>query len=275
MSRFTREFNKPKEFDTDAIVVEKIELENIIPDPHQVREQIDEEKLKELAYSIKEQGILNPLHVRASEEIGKYIILTGERRFRAAQTVGQSVVPCIVHREAMSEADIKAIQLIENLQRQDLSAIETSRGFDSLLKQGMTVSDISRTLGVSESLIKKSRVILRRVPGNWLTEIEKKCSKASMEQVYNIAKEKNRKKQTWLYRKMMKEIAQVEVEESEEEAKGGRKEKQKQAGFDDSQLQIIWENLRKIVKRDRSKLVQYIRPQKIQELLKYGEQENK
>jgi ParB family chromosome partitioning protein len=279
MTYFTKQFDKEKNFTTDELVVDKIPIEKITPDPNQVREKFDDEKLKELAYSIKERGILNPIHVRigANEQ---YIILNGERRFKAAMIAGLSIVPCIVHKESLSEAEIKVIQLIENLQRQDLSALETSKGFDALLKQGMSPGDISRTLGVSESIIKKSRVVLKRLPENWLKEIEKKCDKISIEQLYYIAKEKNKKKQAGLYNKLVKEAGQIEIEETEqapeaevevEETKP--KEKKNKTDFDDAQLLAIWENLRKIVKHDKTKLVDYIPPKKMQALLEYGSEE--
>ena len=124
-------------------------VENIIPNRFQPRIKFDETALKELATSIKEHGIIQPLVVRKLLN-GKYEIIAGERRFKASQIAGLEKVPVIV-----TELDDNAsaeVALIENLQRKDLSAIEEAKSYKKLLDRGyLTQEELASKLGVSQS----------------------------------------------------------------------------------------------------------------------------
>lgn len=270
MSYFTRSFDKDSTFTTEEVVVQKIAIGDIQPDPDQVREHFDEEKLKELADSIRERGVLNPIHVRRGNREDEYIIITGERRYRASQIAGQMVIPCIVHTETLSEAEIKALQLIENLQRQDLSAIETAKGFESLSKSGMGQREIARHLGISEATVSKGKTILKKLPAEWIESIESRGKSVAINELYTIAKEKNQNKRKALYQKLMESAGET-VEVEEEPAK--KKEEKVKTEFSEEQLLKVWENLIKEKRKDIKNLALYISPKKLRILFEMREGE--
>lgn len=266
MSYFTKSVGKKSNFSDEDTVIQKISIESIIPDKNQVRESFNEEKLIELADSIKECGILNPIQVRLVND--DYIILTGERRFRAAQIVGLELVPCIVHEGDMDEKDIKALQLIENLQREDLSGIETAKGFTALKDNGLTQREIARSLGVSEGAVSEGITVIKRLPPEWLEEIEKAKVKFSLKELYNIAKEKSKIKRQNIYQKLMETVGEtVEIEEPEPK----QKKNEVNTEFTEDELIKIWEALIKEKRRDIKNLALYITSKKMQSLLKIAE----
>ena len=149
-------------------------VRNIHPNPAQPRKIFREDTLRELADSIRQHGILQPLSVR---RIGSsYELISGERRLRAAQIAGVLDIPCIIMRMDEKESGIAA--LIENLQRQDLDFIEEATGIRRLLAQhGMSQEQAARLLGKSQSavanklrLLKHSDVVLQRLRESGLTE---------------------------------------------------------------------------------------------------------
>src|SRR5438477_3041402 len=120
----------------DGERIQMVSLDQLVPSPWQPRTEFRDEHLQELAESIREKGILQPLIVRRAGD--KLELVAGERRWRAAQRVGLKEAPVIV-RQA-SDQDVLELALIENLQREDLNAIEEARAFhrlatDFLLKQ--------------------------------------------------------------------------------------------------------------------------------------------
>jgi ParB/RepB/Spo0J family partition protein len=133
-----------------------IERRYLIPDPEQPRKHFDEEKLSELAQSITEHGILQPLRVRPApdyEDPGYYYIVAGERRWRAAGLADCNELPAIVRD---SEADRRSFeQLVENLQREDLSDQDEANAYARLRQQGYGVRQIAEKLGVSPARVSK------------------------------------------------------------------------------------------------------------------------
>ncbi len=133
-----------------------IERRYLIPDPEQPRKHFDKEKLAELAQSIAEHGILQPLRVRPAPDQGEpgyYYIVAGERRWRAAGQVDCNELPVIVRD---SEADRRAFeQLVENLQREDLSDQDEANAYARLRQQGYGVRQIAEKLGVSPARVSK------------------------------------------------------------------------------------------------------------------------
>ena len=128
-----------------------LNIDEIIPNRFQPREHFDEEALKELAVSIKEHGIIQPLVVRRLLS-GKYEIIAGERRYKASQIAGLKTVPAII-----TELDDNAsaeVALIENIQRKNLSAIEEARSYKRLLDRGyLTQDQLAKRLGISQSQV--------------------------------------------------------------------------------------------------------------------------
>lgn len=109
-----------------ASAISEIELSLIEPNPEQPRRTFDPESLEELAASIRELGIVQPLTLRAVSD-GRYQIIAGERRWRAAAKAGLHSVPAYVR--TASDSEMTEMALIENIQRQDLNAIEVALGF--------------------------------------------------------------------------------------------------------------------------------------------------
>ena len=151
-----------------------LRTDEITPNPVQPRKRFDEESLEELSGSIKSYGILNPLTVRL--RCGKYELVAGERRLRAAKLAGLEEVPCILIDVNMEDASL--IALVENLQRRDLDFIEEALGISQLIRMfGMSQEEAARRIGKSQSavanklrLLKLPSDVLESLRQNGLTE---------------------------------------------------------------------------------------------------------
>jgi len=129
----------------------KIPIEYLEPNRNQPRKTFDEDSINELAQSIKEKGILLPILVRPLEE-KKYQIIAGERRWRAAQKANLHEIPVVI--KDLEENEVLEIALIENIQREDLTAIEEASGLNKLLvEHNYTQKDLSKIIGKSRSNI--------------------------------------------------------------------------------------------------------------------------
>ncbi len=133
----------------------------IRPNPTQPRKLFREEPLEELAESIRQHGILQPLSVR---RVGAgYELIAGERRLRAGMLAGLTEIPCIVMK--MTEQESAMTALVENLQRQDLDFIEEARGIDLLMRNyGMSQEQVAKLLGKSQSGVANKLRLLRHSP---------------------------------------------------------------------------------------------------------------
>lgn len=130
-----------------------IELTKLIPFKNQTRKHFDLQSLEELASSIKAHGIRQPLTILPSSiEEGKYEIISGERRWRAAKIAGLSRAPCIIIHDAEAAEEIA---LIENIQRKDLHPLELMSGFQSLLDKKIcnSTQEIAQKLGINKSVV--------------------------------------------------------------------------------------------------------------------------
>ena len=131
----------------------KLSVDEIIPNPVQPRQEIKEDKLQELAESIKQNGVISPIIVRKIDT--KYEIIAGERRFHASILAGLDMVPCIVREMADDEAF--KVSLIENLQREDLNPMDEAEAFLALSKQyNLTHQDIADAVSKDRSTITNS-----------------------------------------------------------------------------------------------------------------------
>lgn len=145
-----------------AIPYREIPISAIEPDPHQPRQNFDQEKLQELAESIKLYGILSPILVRAGKLPARYTIVSGERRYRAAQIAGLATVPAIVTQGEEEESKTRSIQLVENLQRADLSPLERATAIGALRDaHNLSVREIAEKLSISKSAVQRSLEILQ------------------------------------------------------------------------------------------------------------------
>ncbi len=131
--------------------INEIELTSIHPNPNQPRHEFDPEALQELADSIKEIGIVQPITLRKQDD-GTYEIIAGERRWRASQIAGLRAIPAYIR--TANDENVMEMALIENIQRQDLNALEIALAYQSLLEQyGMTQDRLSERVGKKRATV--------------------------------------------------------------------------------------------------------------------------
>ena len=148
--------------DTKDEKVTQIESKLIDTNPNQPRKRFDEDALNELAASIKNYGVIQPILV-CPKDGGRYELIAGERRLRASKIAGLSFIPAIVKR--FTESEMAEIALIENLQREDLNPIEEARAYRSLMeKYGFTQEELADKLGKSRPVIANSLRLLSLNP---------------------------------------------------------------------------------------------------------------
>ena len=141
--------------------VTEIDIGSIFANPNQPRKIFDETALRELADSIAKHGVIMPIIVNKSGD--RYMIIAGERRFRASKLAGLSTVPVII--KTYNERQIKEISLIENLQREDLNPIEAATAMRSLMNDyGMTQEDLADRIGKSRPAIANTLRLLTLAP---------------------------------------------------------------------------------------------------------------
>lgn len=134
--------------DENAII--ELKINDIEPNINQPRKTFDQERLAEMASSIREHGIIQPIVVRKKHE--KYEIIAGERRWRAARLAGLTKVPVII--KNFSDQQVIQAALIENLQREDLNPIEEATGYEQLMKAyKLTQEDVAKIIGKSRSAV--------------------------------------------------------------------------------------------------------------------------
>ena len=128
----------------------QLNLDDIIPNRFQPREVFDEQELKELALSIKEHGVIQPIIVRSVN--GKYEIIAGERRYKASALAGKTTIPAIINN--LDDKEASKVALLENLQRKNLNPIEEARTFQKILElDEMTQEELAKTMGKSQSAV--------------------------------------------------------------------------------------------------------------------------
>ena len=128
----------------------EIRIADIVPNPTQPRTEFDEEALEELAESIRQLGLIQPITVKRNGE--KYIIISGERRWRAAEKAGLEALPAYIRE--VDDTTLHAMALVENIQREDLNAIEISLGMQRLIEEcGLTQEALAERLGKKRSTV--------------------------------------------------------------------------------------------------------------------------
>ena len=163
-----------------GIPYREIPLSAIEADPHQPRQTFDEEKLQELADSIKLYGVLSPILVRAGQLPGRYTVISGERRFRAAHLAGLSSIPAMVNHGEDVQGRTLAIQLVENLQRDDLTPIERAHAIGALRDgNSLSIRDIAEKLSISKSAVQRSLDILQ-LPDDLLNALRQGASESKV-----------------------------------------------------------------------------------------------
>lgn len=140
--------NKPQ-VSTESGYVE-VDIDNIYPNPFQPRKKFSAERIKELADSLNESGLIQPVVVYKNEE--KYYLMVGERRWRAAQYLNWKKIPAII--KDLTQDEIIVGALVENIQREDLNAIEVAEGIEVLIREmGLTQEKAGERLGMNRSTL--------------------------------------------------------------------------------------------------------------------------
>ena len=141
--------------------VAEVPLDKIVPDPDQPREEFDPDSIARLAESLKATGQLQPIRVAWREEQGRYTIIAGERRWRAAQRAGMPSVACMIHDGVPAPAELLVMQIIENLQREDLRPIEQAKAFHRLMEiNGWSARQLARELSLTQSFVARALALL-------------------------------------------------------------------------------------------------------------------
>ena len=179
-----------------------ISITDIQKNPYQPRKEFDGEKLDELAQSIKENGLIQPIIVRQSPVIG-YEILAGERRYRASLLAGLRSIPAVV--KQLSDQEMMIQSIIENLQRENLNPIEEARAYESLVEKGFTHAEIADKMGKSRPYISNS-IRLLSLPDAILSEVENgKLSQAHARSLVGL----NKEQQDYFFQRIIEEDISV------------------------------------------------------------------
>src|SRR5262245_23870137 len=135
----------------DVEQLREIDIDRILPNSQQPRKNFDEEALEELANSIRQHGVVQPIVVRALED-GFFQLIAGERRWRASQRAGLTRLPAVIRQAG--EEDTLEIALIENLQRQDLNPLEEAQAYEKLIVDfGMTQEEVAKRVGKNRATV--------------------------------------------------------------------------------------------------------------------------
>ncbi len=157
--------------------VQEIELDKIMPNRYQPRHTFSDESIEELATTLKEQGLLQPIILRkpADGPEGEYEIIVGERRFRAAQSLKWAKIPAIV--EDMDDEKAASLALVENLQRENLNPIDEAQAYVQLMKvNNLTQTELAEQMGKTQSYIANKIRLLKLTPKVQGFLIDKKIS---------------------------------------------------------------------------------------------------
>ncbi len=170
----------------ERVVVRHIPIAQIVPNPDQPRKTFDATELDDLAASIKEKGVLQPILVRSvNASDHQYEIVAGERRWRASKLAGLTDIPALV--KSLSNENAMEIALIENVQRENLNPIEEGEAYKNLMdKCGYEMADVSRLIGKSESYI-RNIMRLEVLPGSVKKMVEEGALSASHARTLSVA----------------------------------------------------------------------------------------
>lgn len=139
--------------------IQDLELDKIIPNRYQPRRQFSDDSIKELAETLNKDGLLQPIIVRENND-DQYEIIAGERRYRAAKSLGWSTIPAIV--KDMNDDQAASLALIENLQREDLNPIDEAKAYNNLMElNNLTQTALAKDMGKSQSYVANKLRLLK------------------------------------------------------------------------------------------------------------------
>ena len=215
----------------------EIPISQIQPNPYQPRKTFNEASIEELARSVRQHGIVQPLVVTRHGD--RFKLIAGERRFRAAQRAGLSTVPVVV-KEMMGEGDALQIALIENIQREDLNPIEEAQAYHQLHEEfGLTQEEIARRVGKERSTV-ANFLRLIKLPDNVKKLLA--SGQLSMGHARALLAVESSRKQEQLADRVVKRnlnVRQTEMLASESSPKAGeKKEKEKDVHTRDAEEKL-------------------------------------
>ncbi|HEX7708242.1 MAG TPA: ParB/RepB/Spo0J family partition protein [Thermoanaerobaculia bacterium] len=227
----------------------EIPVEQISPNPFQPRKTFNEASIEELARSVREHGIVQPLVVTRTGD-QKFRLIAGERRFRAAQKAGLKTVPVVI-KETMTDSDVLQVALIENIQREDLNPIEEAYAYQQLHEEfGLTQEEIAKRVGKERSTVANCLRLLK------LPDSVKKLLAAgqlSMGHARAILAVDSSKKQEQLAQRVVKRnlnVRQTETLAAESSPRAEQPEKEKDIFTRDAEEKLA-KTLRSKVEIDR------------------------
>jgi ParB family chromosome partitioning protein len=180
-----------------------MEIDRIVADPDQPRKEFSDDALDRLAASLLKHGQLMPIRVRWNASIGKWVVISGERRYRAAMKAGLKTVACVFADNGLSPSEILQEQIIENLLREDLKPIEQARAYRQLMDlHGWTAKELSGELHVSQGAISKSLSLLT-LPAELQEQVEEGAIPATA--AYEVAKVEDKAVQREIARRIVDE----------------------------------------------------------------------
>jgi ParB family transcriptional regulator, chromosome partitioning protein len=222
--------------------VELLSISQIQPNPFQPRKEFDQGELEELAASIREKGIFQPILVR--RQAGVYQIIAGERRFRASQLAGKDTIPAMV-RDQVTDRDMREIALLENIQRVQLNAIEEALAYQELINScGYTHDQLSHQLGKSRPAITNSLRLLKLSEG-----VQQKVSNGTLSAGHaRVLAALEPERQNALAQRILAEgwsvrTLEMEAGEASTKAKPGKKDKTKKASGENPNQQAFLRDL--------------------------------
>lgn len=232
--------------------INEIALEKIYPNPDQPRRTFDEEALEELALSIKEHGVISPITLR-KESNNRYMIIAGERRFRAAKIAGLAAIPAYI-RTAKDE-QVMEWALIENIQREDLDAIEIALAYQRLMDEyNLTQERMSERVGKKRATV-ANYLRLLKLPAEIQLGIKEK--KIDMGHARAILGSPSPERQLSIYKRIVQDGLSVrKVEEIVSASKLDSSKKEKKTTLEyTKQQELLSKRLNRIVKISSNKLV--------------------
>ncbi len=189
-STYESEFNEAVKENSGDLVTE-IDIELIDPNPYQPRKHFDEERLQELSSSIKEHGLLQPIVVISHED--RYILVAGERRLRASKLANLDTIKAIVADIELDELRLRELALIENIQRENLNAIELANSYKELIEvHNITHDELSNIVHKSRSQITNTLRLLSLDEYAQQAIIENKISQGHAKILVTLPKEKQK-----------------------------------------------------------------------------------
>ncbi|KRM92154.1 nucleoid occlusion protein [Liquorilactobacillus cacaonum] len=234
-------WNKDKKTEVQTQLVREIELSQIVPNRFQPRKVFEEEKIVELANTIRDHGLLQPIIVREYQE-NEFEIIAGERRFRAVSLLKWNKIPAIV--KDMNNTEAASLAVIENLQREGLTAIEEAKAYHELMELNkLTQTELAKALGKSQSFVANKLRLLKLAPYVQRVIMQRKVLERHGRSVLSLEDEKQIEviKQVIAKQLTVKETEALvlkELEKKEQPVKQTKKKPQRNKALHDTRIAL-------------------------------------